>query len=132
MKRLTVALLAALAAGGCKADTTGPNSGTLGLQLANAVANDRALLIQLVGTDTSARIDTVLAAAGSSYRVFALRQASARWRVIVVGSLGNGALVSFAVPDKTKTTAYSATILDVANAAFADLPPGSRALSVTP
>lgn len=132
MKRLTPVVLLALAAGACHDNPTGPASGTLGLQLANAVANDRALLIQLVGTDTSARIDTVLAASGSSYRVFALRQASDQWRVIVVGSLANGALVSFAVPDKSKTTAYSATVLDVANAAFAKLPPGSRALSVTP
>jgi hypothetical protein len=131
MKRLTAPLLAALAASGCH-DTTGPSSGTLGLTLANAVAHDRALLIQLAGTDTSARIDTVLAASGSTYRVFALRQASAQWRVIIVGSLANGALVSFAVPNKGRVTAYSATILDVANAAFADLPPGARALSVTP
>jgi hypothetical protein len=132
MKRLTAVIVLTLAGAACHDNPTGPASGTLGLQLANAVANDRALLIQLVGTDTSARIDTVLAAAGSTYRVFALRQAGDQWRVIIVGSLANGALVSFAVPDKTKTMAYSATILDVANAAFAKLPPGSRSLSVTP
>ncbi len=121
----------ALALNQCS-DSTGPTSGNLSLQLSNAGTNDRALLLEVAGTDTSARIDTVLASAGSPYRVFAQRQTLARWRVIVTGNLANGVLVTITVPNPSRTTSYSGTILDVADASFADLPPGLRALTVTP
>jgi len=71
-------------------DTTGPTTGNLSLRLSNAGTNDRAMLLEVAGSDTSARIDTVLAP-GSAYRVFAQRQVGARWRVIVTGNLANTA-----------------------------------------
>jgi len=109
---------------------SGPASHALSLQLSNAGAADRALLLQIVGADSSAHIDT--AAGGSSYRVFAQRQSTVRWRVIVTGNVSNGVLVTVLVPDKAPATAYTGTILDVADASYADVQPGSRALTITP
>ena len=121
----------ALALNQCS-DTTAPPSGNLSLQLSNAGTNDRAMLLEVAGPDSSARIDTVQATTGSPYRVFAQRQTLARWRVIVTGNLANGVLVTITVPDASRTTSYSGTILDVADASFADLPPGLRSVTVTP
>ncbi len=116
----------------CTEGPTGPTAGTLSVRLANAGSSDRAMLLQIAGTDTSARIDTVQATPGSSYRVFVQRQSVTRWRVIVTGNLSNGVLLSIGVADKDRASAYTGTILDVADAAFADVPPGSRQLSVAP
>ena len=129
-----VALLAvvlALAVSRCESPS-GPASHALSLQLSNAGAADRAMLLQIVGGDSSAHIDTVVAAGGSSYRVFAQRQSAVRWRVIITGNLSNGVLVTILVPDKSLATAYTGTILDVADASYADVQPGSRALTITP
>ena len=126
------ALALALAAVQCKDEPTGPTSGSLSIHLSNAGSSDRAMLLQLAGTDTTARIDTVLAPSGSGYRVFVQRQTSTRWRVIVAGNLSNGALLTIGVPDKSRTLAYTGSILDVADVSFAAVPPGSRALTVAP
>ncbi|PYP15327.1 MAG: hypothetical protein DMD52_10810 [Gemmatimonadetes bacterium] len=121
----------ALAVSRCESPS-GPSSHGLSLQLSNAGAGDRAMLFQIAGADSTARIDTVLAPTGSSYRVFAQRQSGVRWRVIVTGNLSNGILVTMLVPDRSPATAYSGTILDVADASYADVQPGSRALTITP
>jgi len=121
----------ALAVSRCS-DSAGPTSGSLALQLSNAGASDRAMLLQIASADSTARIDTVLAPAGSSYRVFAERQSGMQWRVIVTGNLSNGVLVIIQVPDRSVATAYSGTILDVADASYAEVQPGSRALTVGP
>ena len=92
----------ALALNQCS-DTTAPPSGNLSLQLSNAGTNDRAMLLEVAGTDSSARIDTVQATTGSPYRVFAQRQTLARWRVIVTGNLANGVLVTTTVPDASRS-----------------------------
>lgn len=126
-----MALALALAASYCT-DSTGPVSAPLSLRLSSAGPNDRAILFLVSGIDATARIDTVYAVAGSSYRVFAQRQSPVLWRVIVVGSLADGALVTISVPDASRTAAYSATVLDVADAAFEDVALGSRALTVIP
>jgi hypothetical protein len=127
-----VGLAVILAVLHCKEGPTGPTAGNLSVQLSNAGSSDRAMLLEIAGTDTSARIDTVQATSGSSYRVFVQRQSRARWRVIVTGNLSNGVLLSIGVPDKDRTGAYTATILDVADASFADVLPGNRQLSVAP
>ena len=125
-----LAVVLALAVSRCESPA-GPASHALSLQLSNAGAADRAMLLQIVGADSSAHIDTVVAAAGSTYRVFAQRQSTVRWRVIVTGNVSNGVLVTVLVPDKA-ATAYTGTILDVADASYADVQPGSRALTITP
>ena len=124
-------VLLALTVSRCESPS-GLASRPLSLRLSNAGADDLAMLLEVAGADTTAGIDTVLAAAGSGYCVFAARQARTRWRVIVIGHLANGVLVTIEVPEKSPPTGYTGTILDVANASYADLQPGSRALTVTP
>ena len=126
-----LAVVLALAVSRCESPA-GPASHALSLQLSNAGAADRAMLLQIVGADSSAHIDTVVAAAGSTYRVFAQRQSTVRWRVIVTGNVSNGVLVTVLVPNRAPATAYTGTILDVADTLYADLLPGSRALTLTP
>src|SRR5438105_4112596 len=55
-----LAVVWAVAASGCSEPPAAPASVTFSAQLANAGSADRALLVQLVGADTSARIDSVL------------------------------------------------------------------------
>jgi len=75
-----LAVVWAAAASGCSESPAAPASVTFSAQLANAGSADRALLVQLVGADTSARIDSVLTPAGSSYRLFTERQSATQWR----------------------------------------------------
>jgi len=105
---------------------------TLSAQLANAGSTDRAILVQIVGADTSARIDSVLAPAASAYRLFTQRLSATQWRAIITGNLSNGALLRLSVPAKSRASGYTATILDVADASFADVAPGSRAVTIAP
>ena len=115
MKRHLAALGVALtiAAGGCS-EAASPVSVILSAQLANAGSTDRAMLVAIVGADTSARIDSVLAPAGSSYRLFTQRLSATQWRAIVTGNVSNGALLRLAVPRSSRASAYTAAILDVA------------------
>lgn len=113
-------------------ESAGPATITLQAQLANAGSTDRVMLVQVVGTDTASRIDTVTAPVGSSYAVYVQRQSSTGWRAIVAGNLANGAVLRMVVPGKAKASGYTASILDVADAVFADVPAGSRALNITP
>jgi hypothetical protein len=132
MRPVGLVLLVALAVSHCRDVPTGLMPGTFRVALTGAGAADRAVLIEVAGTDTSARIDTVAAAAGSPYRVFAQRQTGTRWRVIVTGPIANGILVELGVPDNGKSGFYSGTVLDVADATFAVLAPGARAITVSP
>jgi hypothetical protein len=131
MKRYLTALgmAWAMAAAGCS-EPAAPVSATLLAQLANAGSADRAMLVEIVGADTSARIDSLLAPAGSTYRLFTQRQSATRWRAIITGNLSDGALLRLAVPGKSQPGAYTAAILDVADASFATLLPGSRAVTI--
>ncbi len=134
MKRLgaLLGLVLALAASYCSDGPTGPAGSTFRVSLAGVGANDRAILLEVAGTDTSAHIDTVEAVAGSPYQVFARRQTRTRWRVIVAGPIANGTLIQLGVPAKIDSTLYTGTVLDVADAAFANPAPGARALTVSP
>jgi len=121
----------AIAAGGCS-EAASPASVILSAQLANAGSTDRAMLVEIVGADTSARIDSVLAPAGSSYRLFTQRLSATHWRAIVTGNVSNGALLRLAVPRSSRASAYTAAILDVADASFATVAPGTRAVTIAP
>jgi hypothetical protein len=131
MNRLVTAvgLVCAVGASGCSEPAAAPRSVTLSAQLANAGSTDRAMLIQLDGPD-SAHIDSVLAPAGPGYRLFTERQSATAWRAIVTGNLSDGVLLRLVVPDRSQGSAYTATILDVADASFASLPPGARAVTI--
>lgn len=126
------AVVLVIAAGGCSQPPTAPRSLILAAQLANAGLSDRAILVQIVGADTSARIDSVLVPAGSSYRLFTQRQSTTQWRVIVTGNLSDGVLLRLAVPGRSRASAYTAAILDIADASFATVAPGSRAVTIAP
>ena len=134
MNRSVTALgvLGVIAASGCSEPPAAPSTVTLAAQLANAGTTDRAMLVQIVGADTSARIDSVLATAGSTYRLFTQRLSTTQWRAIITGNLSDGALLRLVVPARSRATSYTATVLDVADASFADLPPGARAVSIAP
>lgn len=132
MRRVGLVLAVAVAATDCSNGPTGPTPGTLNVALTGAGAADRAVLIEVAGTDTSARIDTVVTAVGSPYRVFAQRQTRTVWRVIVTGPIANGILVQLGVPDKGKSGFYNGTVQDAADATFAELAPGARAITVAP
>jgi hypothetical protein len=131
MRRVGFVLVVAFAASRCSDGPTGPTPGTFSVALTGAGAADRAVLIEVAGTDTSARIDTVVAAAASPYRVFAQRQTRTVWHVVVAGPIANGTLVQLGVPDKGKSGFYNGAVLDVADAAFAELAPGARAITVS-
>src|SRR2546429_1945197 len=77
----------AVAASGCSDPPAAPASVTFSAQLANAGSADRALLAQLVGADTSARIGSVLTPARSSYRLFTHRQSAPPGRAILSGHI---------------------------------------------
>ena len=128
-RTLPVALLLAL--GACS-ETTGLASAHLTVQLLNAGSSDRAMLLQLAGSDTSAAIDTVVAAPSAAYQLFVQRRGSNVWRVIVTGNLVNGAVVELVVPSTASAGRYAGTVLDVADSSFAELARGTRALMVAP
>ena len=129
-RTLGVALVAALAA--CNDTPTAPTSIHLSVQVQSVGSNDRAMLLELAGTDTSAKIDGVVAPPGGVYHVFAQLRSSTVWRVIVTGPIANGVVVELVVPNKATANLYRGTILDVADASFAEVAPGARALTVTP
>ena len=122
----------AIGAGGCSEPPAAPTSLILSAQLTNAGSTDRGILVQIVGADTSAHIDTLLAPTGSSYRLFTQRLSNTQWRAIVTGNLSDGALLRLTVPGRSRKGAYTAAILDVADASFAALAPGSRAVTIAP
>src|SRR5260370_28892852 len=95
--RAGLALVVALAATTCRDVPTGPTSGTFRVALAGAGAIDRAILIEIAGTHTRARIHTVVAAPGSPHRGFAHRQTGPRRRVIVTRPIAAGTRVPPAV-----------------------------------
>jgi hypothetical protein len=134
MTRYLAALgaIGVITASGCGEPPAAPATVTLSAQLANAGTTDRAMLVQIVGADTSARIDSVMAPAASSYRLFTQRLSPTQWRAIITGNLSDGALLRLVVPGRSRASSYTATVLDVADASFADLPPGARAVSIAP
>lgn len=131
-RRVGLVLVVGLAVSHCRDVPTGPTPGAFRVALAGAGPADRAILVEVASTDTSARIDTIAAVAGLPYSVFAQRQTGTRWRVIVTGPIANGTLVQLGVPDQGKSGSYTGTVLDVANASFAELAPGARAITVSP
>jgi len=129
-RSLGVALVAALAA--CNDTPTAPTFIHLSVQVQSVGSNDRAMLLELAGTDTSAKINGVVAPPGGVYHVFTQLRSAILWRVIVTGPIANGVVVELEVPKKATADLYRGTILDVADASFAEVTPGARALTVTP
>jgi hypothetical protein len=130
-RTLGVALLIAL--GAClDAAPTAPMSIHLAVQVQNVGSNDRAMLLELAGNDSSATIAGVVAPSGGAYHVFAQVRSSTKWRAIVTGPIADGVIVELVVPKTATASRYGGTILDVADASFTQVVPGARALMVTP
>jgi hypothetical protein len=123
MKRpVSVVLVAGVVAvlGGCseKSKPTSPpepQPGVLTVRLTTPSSDDGALLLRLAGVGP---IGEISLPSGSAYVVHARGQGSTV-HVAVFGQIGAGDLVQFSVPDVTKASGYSATLLEVADRANA-------------
>lgn len=119
MKHTRWALILALAAGACTGGDgrgttpTQPEPGVLTVNLTTPNPDDRALVVQVNGPAISG-----VTAANAAYVVHS-RVGASSVRVAVFGSLGSGALLRFQVPDVNQASAYSATVVEVADAANA-------------
>jgi hypothetical protein len=103
-------VLAVLAGFACSNEAAGPVAGTLTVTLATANA-DGAMLFEITGPEISAA-----APAGTAIQYLATRAiGAATLRVVVVGSLGSGAILTFNVPNVNAASSYAATVIEVAD-----------------
>src|SRR2546429_7884660 len=72
----------------------------------NVGSNDRAMLLELAGSDSSATISGVVAPPGGVYHVFAQLRSSTKWRVIVTGPIANGVVVELVVRKTATASPY--------------------------
>jgi hypothetical protein len=118
--RFGLALFLALAATACTGGDGGgtpptqPEPGVLTVNLTTPNPDDRALVVEVTGPSISA-----VTAANAAYVVHSRAPGASSVRVAVFGSLGSGALLRFQVPDVNQASAYSATVVEVADAANA-------------
>lgn len=123
MKRTPRLLALVLLAAGCSEGTplgspvTPPSpppppaaAGVLSVRLATPHADDGALLLELRGP--AVREPT---AAQAGWQLFAEQARPDTLRIIVAGDVGDGALMTFRVPDGQDATTYSAVVLEVAD-----------------
>jgi hypothetical protein len=111
----TIALFLSLLVSACGNDgPTGPVSGVITVSLSTATADDRAIMVSVAGPEEITGIE----AANPSYTVHS-RGSGTAFRAAVFGNLGAGALLRFTVPDVNKVSSYTATVLQVSDAANA-------------
>jgi hypothetical protein len=106
-----VALAAAAGCGGDSAQPPLPTPGPLTVTLATPATDDGAIMIALRGPSIGN-----VTAAGTSDHLFWRATAEGEVRVIVIGPLAAGPLVTFQVPDIGRVTDYTAELLEVASA----------------
>jgi hypothetical protein len=127
VRRGLVALAAALLAASCGGDS-GPSAGTLVVQLVGAPPA-RAVKFRLTGPTTG------IAEPGTGAALAADTAASDTLVVAVIAPVGvtlNGAAVArITVPDVGATTAYTATVLEVASPTYALQPASGYSMTVT-
>src|SRR5207247_2528346 len=131
--RRTLGVALVIALGACL-DTvpTGPMSIHLAVHEQNVGSNDRAMLLELAGSDSSATISGVVAHPGGVYHVFAQLRSSTKSRVIVTGPIANGVVVELVVRKTATATLSGGTILDAGAASFPQVLPVPRPLVRTP
>ena len=88
-----------------------PVPGQLTVTLATPNPDDRALRATLSGPGDI----TAVQAAGAGYTVFS-RGTGTAVNVALFGSLGNGAVLRFSVPDVNRAAGYTASVQEVADA----------------
>jgi hypothetical protein len=111
--RWSFTLVAALLVGAaCSNDSTGSvaGAGTLTLRLTTPSSDDGALLFELSGPP----IDTT-AAANAALQLFTRRTDGSTLIGAVVGTLGDGVIVTLQVPDVAAAARYTARLLEVAD-----------------
>jgi hypothetical protein len=100
-----VALVGLAACGG--SDLSAPLSGPLDLVLDTPAADDGIVLVELSG----GAVDSVTAL---GYRTEASPDGRAPVRLVVSGALADGKLARIWVPDRTRASDYSATVVEAA------------------
>jgi hypothetical protein len=111
----TLVVLAGLLVAACGKDgPTGPVSGVITVSLSTATADDRAILVSVTGPEEITGIEV----ANPSYTLHS-RGSGTALKAAVFGNLGTGALLRFTVPDVNKLGSYTATVLQVSDAANA-------------
>ena len=103
---LVAALLGVTACGG-GSDLSAPLSGPLDLVLQTPADNDGIVLVEVAG----GTVDSVTAL---SYRTESSSVGTAPLRIVVSGALHDGKLVRIWVPDRTRASDYSATVVEAA------------------
>jgi hypothetical protein len=119
--RFNLPLLLALAgAAACSGGDDGgtappqPEPGVLTVSLTTPSTGDRALVVQVSGPELGG-----VEAASASYVVHSRATGPERVRAAVFGALGTGPLLHIQVPDVNRASAYSATVVEVADEANA-------------
>jgi len=102
------AALAACGDAGAPLAPAAPEPGVLTVMLTTPFPDDRAVLISVEGPEEPGAVTD----AGSGYSVHA-RTGETSFRAAVFGRISSGRLVSFAVPDVNRASAYTATIQEV-------------------
>lgn len=108
------ALALALAAcdGGGGGGPTEPVAGVLTLSIDAPDTDDRAMVVQITGPGAIGEVT----AARATHRLFARPLPGGGVRAAVFGTLSDGPLLRFEVPDVSKATAYAATVSEVSDA----------------
>lgn len=87
----------------------GPTVGTLTVTLSTPNADDGAILLEVTGPDMT----QVTTANPALY--FRYSEAAGQLRAVFVGNIGDGALLSFRVPDVNAVASYIPTIVELAD-----------------
>lgn len=115
-KQTTRATLAALALALAACDGGGgggpmePVAGILTLSIDAPDTDDRAMVLQITGPDIGE-----VTAARATHRLFTRALPGGGVRAAVFGSLSDGPLLRFEVPDVSKASQYAATVSEVAD-----------------
>jgi hypothetical protein len=107
LRRLALFALLGLAACGGGSDLSAPLSGPLDLVLDTPSEDDGIVLVELGG----GAVDSVTAL---GYRTEVSPDATTPVRLVVSGALADGKLARIWVPDRTRASDYTATVLEAA------------------
>jgi hypothetical protein len=100
--------------GGGGTEPTPPTPGALTVSLTTPNTGDRAIIVQITGPEIAG-----VEAGTAGYVVHSRATAPGTVRAAVFGALGSGPLLRFQVPDVNGVAAYSASVVEVADASNA-------------
>jgi hypothetical protein len=113
--RSGLVFLLTLAVGSCSNEQAGPAepeggapiAGTLAIQLSTPNANDGGVMFTISG-------GTISSVSSSGYTIFTAQPGTSIRKVVVVGNVTNGVLVTIGVPDVSLAGQYTAVLEQVA------------------